>query len=64
MTSKTVVFTVQLTNQQAFALAQFVKRIGWVEIRQNATGDDEADDMRSGLDQLRKGLQEVGYDPR
>lgn len=59
-----VKITVVLTDSQAEALAQFVKRIGWSEIRQNATGDDEADKMRDGLGVLQKALQEVGYAPR
>lgn len=32
-----------LTDAQALALAQFVKRVRWTEVRQNAVGDDEAD---------------------
>lgn len=64
MTKKAVTFTVQIDDQLAQALAQFIKRVSWSEIRQNAKGDDEADDMRDGLDQVRKALQEAGYDPR
>jgi hypothetical protein len=64
MTQKTVQIMVNLTDIQAEALAQFVKRIGWSEIRQNATGDDEADEMRDCLGVLQKALQEVGYAPR
>jgi hypothetical protein len=59
-----VKITVVFTDVQAEALAQFVKRIGWSEIRQNATGDDEADKMRDCLGVLQKALQEVGYAPR
>jgi negative regulator of sigma E activity len=59
-----VTFTVQMDQDTAQALAQFLKRVSWCEVRQNASGDDEADQMRYGLEQVRKGLQEVGYDPR
>lgn len=64
MTRKAVTFTVQLDEQLAQALAQFIKRVGWSEMRQNAVDDAEAYDMRDGLDQVRKALQEAGYDPR
>ena len=64
MTQKPVTFTVQIDDQLAQALAQFIKRVGWSEMRQNAVDDAEAYDMRDGLDQVRKALQEVGYDPR
>lgn len=64
MTKKAVTFTVQIDDQLAQALAQFIKRVGWSEMRQNAVDDVEAYDMRDGLDQVRKALQEVGYDPR
>ena len=59
-----VKITVFLTGSQAEALAQFVKRIGWCEIRQNAIGDDEADNMRDSLVLLQRALRDVGYAPR
>ena len=31
----------ELEPAQALALAQFVKRVGWSEIRENAVDDDE-----------------------
>jgi hypothetical protein len=64
MTKKAVTFTVQIDDQLAQALAQFIKRVSWSEMRQNAVDDAEAYDMRDGLDQVRKALQEAGYDPR
>lgn len=36
----------ELSDSQALALAQLVKRIGWAEMRQNATSDAEAYEMR------------------
>lgn len=50
-----------LEAAQALALAQFVKRVGWSEIRQNAVSDDEAYTMRNAL---CKTLGESGYAPR
>jgi hypothetical protein len=64
MTQKAVIFTVQIDGQLAQALAQFIKRVGWSEMRQNAVDDAEAYDIRDGLEQVRKALQGVGYDPR
>ena len=54
----------ELEPAQALALAQFVKRVGWSEIRQNAVDDDEAYVMRDALGFLAKALQEAGYAPR
>ena len=49
---------------QALALAQFVKRVGWSEIRGNAVDDDEAYTMRDALGFLARALAEAGYAPR
>lgn len=48
----------------ALALAQFVKRVGWQEIRQNAVDDDEAYEMRDALALLADALRSAGYAPR
>jgi hypothetical protein len=53
-----------LEPAQALALAQFVKRVGWTEIRQNAVDDDEAYEMRTALGFLANALREAGYAPR
>jgi len=54
----------ELTDDQAFALAQFVKRVGWQEWRQNAVDDDEAYMIRDAFEQLSKALAIKGYRPR
>ena len=59
-----VMATVILEPAQALALAQFVKRVGWQEVRQNAVDDDEAYAMRDALGELAKALREAGYAPR
>lgn len=64
MTEKAVTFTVQIDDYLAKALAQFIKRVGWSEIRQNAVDDHEAYGIRIALDVVRKELREAGYDPR
>ena len=57
-------FNLELTDNQALALAQFVKRVGWTEWRQNAVDDAEAYLMRDAFDQLAAALKDGGYSPR
>lgn len=64
MAQKMVTFTVQINEELAEALAQFVKRVGFSEFRQNAVDDVEAYTMRDAVDQVRQALQEAGYAPR
>lgn len=59
-----VTVTLELTPQEALALAQFVKRVGWSEFRQNAVDDDEAYVIRDAVDRVASGLAQVGYAPR
>ena len=56
--------TARLNGQEALALAQLIKRIAFTDIRQNAIDDAEAYVMLDALNQVRKSLQEAGYDPR
>ncbi|MEO3355901.1 DUF7706 family protein [Acinetobacter haemolyticus] len=53
-----------ITAAQAMALAQFVKRVGWNEIRVNAANDDEAYLMRDAISKLQDALASNGYAPR
>ena len=64
MTMTTMDMHLELTDDQAYALAQFVKRVGWQEWRQNAVDDDEAALMREAFGQLARTLAEYGYAPR
>ena len=54
----------KLNHQQAEDLAQFLKRVGWAEIRGCAVDDGEAYAMRYALDLVLRALVEVGFDPR
>jgi dissimilatory sulfite reductase (desulfoviridin) alpha/beta subunit len=61
---KTIRVSVDLSDAQAWALAQFVKRVGWQEFRSNAQDDDEAHAIRDAVDVLQKAFKEAGYSPR
>lgn len=64
MSEKVWVVKAELSDGEAHALAQFVKRIGWSEIRENAADETEAYVMRDALAALRRGLAEAGFAPR
>lgn len=64
MSQEMVTFTVTINDEMALGLAQFLKRVGWSEMRQNAVDDVEAYIIRDALDQVREALKEVGYAPR
>jgi dissimilatory sulfite reductase (desulfoviridin) alpha/beta subunit len=64
MSERTLLIAVELSEIQAEALAQFVKRVGFSEFRQNAVDDAEAYTMRDAVDRVRKALGEAGYAPR
>lgn len=54
----------RFSQEEAFALAQLVKRITFSDVRQNAVDDAEAYLMMDAINQVQKALREVGYDPR
>ena len=63
-TAKTVSLTVELTDAEAWNLAQCLKRVGFSDFRTNAQDDQEAYAMRDAADRVRVALAEVGYAPR
>lgn len=54
----------ELSGDEAWALAQFLKRVGWSEMRANAESEEEACLIRSAFGKLFEALHEVGYAPR
>ena len=54
MNTSSVTITCDLSDDQALALAQFVKRVGWSEFRANAVDDNQAAMIRSAVDLLQK----------
>ena len=62
--SNEVTITVTLSDSQAEALAQFLKRVGFSDYRALAINEEEAYAMRSAGEAVRRGLDEQGYSPR
>lgn len=56
--------SLELNQAQAWALAQFVKRVSWQEFRANAVDNDEAYLIRDGIVRLQGALATSGYAPR
>ncbi len=55
---------VQLSDQEACDLAQFLKRVGYSDFRGNAVDDEEAYRMQNVAEKIRQTLNQFGYDPR
>jgi hypothetical protein len=64
MEDRNVLIQAWLSREEALALAQFMKRVGFSEWRQNAVDNDEAYVMRDACDQVARALAEKGYAPR
>ena len=62
--SRSITVTLQLSDEEAWALAQFAKRVGWSEVRCNAKGDGEGQLIRSGVEQVAAALRHAGYASR
>ncbi len=60
----TVTVSTELTDSQAMALAQFVKRLTWSEMRTCAIDDDETWVMKDAIQTLQKSLADAGFSPR
>lgn len=59
-----ITITTELSERQALALAQLVKRIGWNEVRINAVDDHDAYLMIEAISALQNSLTASGYAPR
>lgn len=55
---------VELPDDQAWALAQFLKRVSFEDYRKLAASDEEAGQMFCAGEILRKALAEKGCAPR
>ena len=59
-----VTFTLELPSDHAWALAQFLKRVGYSDLRSLAVEEAEAWTMLYATERLRRALAEQGYSPR
>ena len=58
------VITVNLSTSQAWAFAQFLKRVGLSDYKALAASMEEAYNMLEAGDTIRTELRMAGYDPR
>lgn len=61
---KVITIDIELDEQAAVALSQFLKRINWEERRRNAIDDYEADRIGDGLSSVQDALARHGFNPR
>jgi hypothetical protein len=61
---KLVTLTVPLTDGQAMALAQLLKRIWHTDVLPKAVDYDEAYLMLEGCGKVRRALADIGYNPQ
>ena len=55
---------VEMTEEQAAAFAQFLKRVGVSDYRNLSVDDQEAYAMQEAGEKIRRALGEAGYPPR
>lgn len=55
---------VEMTEEQAAAFAQFLKRVGVSDYRNLSVDDQEAYAMQEAGERIRRALGEAGYTPR
>lgn len=60
----TKTYSVELTEAQAWALAQFVKRTSHSDCVEKSTSENEAYTMFEAINAVMKGLDEEGVSPR
>ncbi|ENH3227644.1 TPA: DUF7706 family protein [Klebsiella oxytoca] len=54
----------QLSKEEALALAQLLKQLTWADIRGCAADNNEAYTISDAVAKLQKSLAEAGYQPR
>jgi hypothetical protein len=64
MNDEPIAISVELTDTEAWNLAQFLKRVGFSDFRKNAQDEDEAYVMQQAAARLRTALAQAGYEPR
>jgi hypothetical protein len=64
MSGHITVQSLQLTECEALAFAQMLKRIGWPEWRTLSVDRDELERMRSACFKVQRAFADVGIAPR
>lgn len=64
MSAATHTLSAELNAQEAMALAQFVKRVGFSDARSNAANESEAYLMMDAFARIQRALAEQGFAPR
>ncbi|KQV53624.1 MULTISPECIES: hypothetical protein [unclassified Duganella] len=59
-----VIIEVELPDDQALALAQFLKRVGYNDYRELAVDQQQAYEMVDAGEKVRAALADKGYAPR
>ena len=59
-----ICLSVSLSEQEAWDLAQFLKRAGFADFRSNAVDDEEAYRMMAVTEMIRTNLEVYGINPR
>ena len=59
-----VIVTIEFDAEQAWALAQLVKRIGWADCHSLAEDDEQTRLMILATERVRAALAAAGYAPR
>lgn len=64
VSSGEICLSVSLSEQEAWDLAQFLKRAGFADFRSNAVDDEEAYRMIVAAEKLKSNLAAIGYSQR
>ena len=64
MSGEKITVTVELTDEQAQSLAQYLKRYIWTDVRQSSASDEEAYLMQEAFNAMQHSLADAGYSPR
>lgn len=59
-----VTFTVELTDAEALAYAQFLKRSGFSDYKAASESEEQAYQMRDAASKVREALAAAGFAPR
>ena len=61
---KKITLDIEVTEEQAEAVAQVLKRIGFTDIRKLSETEADTYEAQYALEEIRKALSNQGYNPR